>query len=191
MYIETDRLILREWKLSDINDCVEGLNNFNVAKNLTVPFPYSEENAREFIGMHLKNDNNNYYFAVQLKNENKVIGSTSLTINNKTGKNKGGIWINEKYKGKGYGTEVWIARARFAFETLNLNELENGFFDFNEISWKMQRKIGYKIVGEKANFSHALNKEVKEVVTLLSKENFYKALEKNFNNSSFLFKVNN
>ena len=30
--IETDRLILRKYKLSDVNDVVEGLNNLNVTK---------------------------------------------------------------------------------------------------------------------------------------------------------------
>ena len=43
--IETERLILREWKISDIDDMVEGLNDFDTAKNLTVPFPYLEEQS--------------------------------------------------------------------------------------------------------------------------------------------------
>ena len=30
--IETDRLILRQYKLDDIDDVVEGLNNINVTK---------------------------------------------------------------------------------------------------------------------------------------------------------------
>ncbi|MBQ8522366.1 MAG: GNAT family N-acetyltransferase [Clostridia bacterium] len=173
--VETKRLILREWELSDIEDMVEGLNDFGTAKNLTVPYPYTKENAREFINKHLVNDKNNYYFAVVLKEENKVIGGTSLELKS-NGKNKGGLWLNSKYHGKGYGTEVWIARAKFAFEQLGLNELENGFFEYNEISWKMQRKLGYKIVGETINFCPALNKEVVEVITNLTKEDFYNTI---------------
>lgn len=30
--IETERLILRQWNMDDINDVVEGLNNLNVTK---------------------------------------------------------------------------------------------------------------------------------------------------------------
>lgn len=189
MVIETERLILRKWKMSDIEDNVEGLNNFNVTKNLTVNFPYTKQDAIAFIDKHKTNDMDNYYFAIQLKNDNKVIGGTAVIVdrNNLTG--KGGIWLNEKYTGKGYGTEVWIARAKFAFESLLLNELQNGFFDFNEISWKMQKKIGYRIVGEKSNFSKALNKEVKEIVTKLTKKEFYEALENNFGKLNFKFKV--
>lgn len=173
MTLETERLILREWKLTDIKDMVEGLNDFDTAKNLTVPFPYTKKHAKSFINKHLKNDENNYYFAIVLKSENKVIGGTSLEIKNDINKNKGGIWLNKKYHGKGYGTEVWIERARFAFQTLNLNELENGFFEYNENSWKMQKKLGYKIVGKTKNFCPALNSEVVEVVTNLKKEDFY------------------
>ena len=176
MIIETERLLLREWKLSDSPDMVEGLNDFDTAKNLTVPFPYTKENAESFINNHLKNDKNNYYFAIVLKSENKVIGGTSLEIKTDINKNKGGIWLNKKYHSKGYGTEVWIARAKFAFETLNLNELENGYFEHNEASWKMQQKLGYKIVGNTINFCPALNKEVFEIVTNLTKEDFYKVI---------------
>ena len=176
--IETERLILRKWQLSDKYDMVEGLNDFDTAKNLTVPFPYTKEHAESFINNHLKNDDKTYYFAIVLKSENKVIGGTSLEIKNDINKNKGGIWLNKKYHGKGYGTEAWIARAKFSFETLSLNELENGFFEHNQTSWKMQQKLGYKIVGKTTNFCPALNKEVVEIVTNLTKDDFYKTTKK-------------
>ena len=39
--IETERLILRQWNMNDLNDIVEGLNNINVTKWLAgAPFPY-------------------------------------------------------------------------------------------------------------------------------------------------------
>ena len=176
MTLETERLLLREWKLSDINDIVEGLNDFDTAKNLTVPFPYTIEHAKIFINKHSTNDVNNYYFAIVLKSEDKVIGGISLNIESDN-KNKGGIWLNKKYHGQGYGTEVWIERAKFAFETLKLKEIENGFFEHNEISCKMQQKIGYKLIGKTKNFCPALNKEVVEIVTKLTKQDFYLALE--------------
>ena len=40
MKLETERLILREWQLTDIPDMVEGLNDFYTAKNLTIPFTF-------------------------------------------------------------------------------------------------------------------------------------------------------
>ena len=50
MIIESKRLILRNWKDSDIQDLVEGLNNINVSKwMVSVPFPYTEKDAKNFI----------------------------------------------------------------------------------------------------------------------------------------------
>ena len=173
MRIETERLILREWNLNDIDDMVEGLNNFNIAKNLTTPFPYDKECAKNFIEKHLKHNEFDYTFAIELKEENKVIGGMGLTKKTIDDKYKGGIWLNERYTSKGYGSEAFIARANFAFDVLGLEEIENGFFEYNEKSFKMQRKIGYKIVGKTTNFCPALKKEVVEVVTKLTKNEFY------------------
>ena len=58
--IETERLILREWKMEDIDILVDGLNHFDTAKNLTVPFPYTKEHAVVFIGKHLKNNKKSF-----------------------------------------------------------------------------------------------------------------------------------
>lgn len=41
------------------------------------------------------------------------------------------------------------ARTEFAFEVLNLRKIENSFFGGNEVSWKLQEKLGYKIEGVK------------------------------------------
>ena len=59
----------------------------------------------------------------------------------------GGIWINAKYHGCGYGTEAFGKRIEFAFNTLGLRRLENDFFEGNHASYRMQEKYGYKIEG--------------------------------------------
>lgn len=175
MRIETERIILREWKESDVEDLVEGLNKYEVAKNLTTPFPYTEEHAATFINKHKVDDVAHYYFAVEFKENGKVIGGTSLDM--RGDRFNGGIWLNKRYQGVGLGTEVWIARAKFAFEKLGVNEIECSFYDYNNRSWHMQEKIGFKIIGETIGFCPALNKEVREVITLLKKEDFYKAIK--------------
>lgn len=173
-YIETERLFLREWKIEDVDDLVEGLSNYDVTKNLTIPFPYTKEHAISFINSHLKNTIKDCSFAIVLKENNKVIGGTSLEYYEDIKRYKGGLWFNKLYIGKGYGTEVWKARAKFAFEVLRVDELVNGFFEFNNASKHMQEKVGYKITGKKQNYSPALKQEVVEITTLLTKEDFYK-----------------
>ncbi len=176
--IETERLILREYKMEDIDDVVEGLNNINVSKWLAdVPFPYTREDAKEFITYALNNKINSYNFAIVLKSENKVIGATQISnINFTHGTAGGGIWLNEKYQGKGYGTEAFGARINFAFNELGLRRLENGYFKGNEKSHKMQLKFGYKDEGirRKRFISKATNKVEDEYITGLLKEEWKK-----------------
>ena len=174
--IETERLILRQWNMNDIDDIVEGLNNINVTKWLAgAPFPYTAEDAKYFIQNTI--DKDLYNFAIILKSENKAIGGTQLTdIIMANGVAGGGIWINEKYQGFGYGTEAFGARIKYAFEVLGLRRLENGYFKENEKSHKMQLKFGYKDEGTKRQrfISKATGKVEDEYITGLLKEEWKK-----------------
>ena len=59
--IETERLILRQWNMNDIDDMVEGLNNINVTKWLAgAPFPYTAEDAKYFIQNTIDKDLYNF-----------------------------------------------------------------------------------------------------------------------------------
>lgn len=100
MKIESKRLILRNWEDGDVNDIVEGLNNIEVAKWMAgVPYPYTENDARNFIERAKNNDENvKIALAIVLKENNKVIGGTEIRNNNKKDGTAGsGIWLNEKY----------------------------------------------------------------------------------------------
>ena len=184
MIIESKRLILRDWKDEDIDDLVEGLNNINVAKWLAgVPFPYTKEDAKNFIEM-IKNQNEKVKIslAIVLKDNSKVIGGTELrNINKKDGTASGGIWLNEKYQKNGYGTEAFSARIKYAFDVLGLRRIENGYFVNNEKSKRMQQKLGYKYEGirRKKYLCLATNEYVDECITGLLKEEFIEWKENN------------
>ena len=176
--IESERLILRSWKMEDTSDIVEGLNNINVSKWMaTVPFPYTENDAINFINyaLEVEKEGKGYMFAIVLKEENKVIGGTTLTsINKKDGTVGGGIWLNEKYQKNGYGSEAFSMRIKFAFEELGLRRMENGYFPGNDKSEQMQLRLGYKNEGmrRKKFLCLATNQYVDEYITGLLKEDF-------------------
>lgn len=174
--IETERLILRQWKMEDVKDMIEGLNNINVTRWLAnVPFPYTFYEAEKFIRETI--EKNQYNFAIVLKKENKVIGGTQLTnINKEHGTAGGGIWINEEYQGNGYGSEAFGARIQYAFEELGLRRLENGYLKENEKSRKMQLRFGYKEEGvrRKRFVSKSTGKIEDEYITGLLKEEWNK-----------------
>lgn len=145
--IETERLLLRQHNMNDVDDMVEGLNNINVTKWLAgVPYPYTRNDAENYIKETI--DKDQYNFSIVLKSENKVIGGTQIAnINTKHGVACGGIWINENYQGHGYGSEAFGAVIKYAFEVLGLRRLENGYFKDNEKSRRMQLRFGYKEEG--------------------------------------------
>lgn len=177
MRIESERLILRNWEDSDIEDIVEGLNNINVSKWMaSVPFPYTIDDAKCFIE-HTKtlDEKSKMAFAIVLKENNKVIGGTEITnINKKDGTAGGGIWLNETYQKNGYGTEAFAARIKYAFDELGLRRIENGYFPGNEKSKRMQEKLGYKDEGirRKKFLCLATGEYVDECITGLLKDEF-------------------
>ena len=176
---ETARLVLREWVHEDIPDLIEGLDDVRVARWLAfVPHPYTTEAAESWI-THCKHLSDNrqhqpdYEFAIELKAEHKVIGGVSLTrVSQLHGTAGGGIWLNARYQGYGYGTEAFGEKIRFAFEDLNLRRLENGFFPGNGASFAMQQRFGYKLEGERRKAYRCLaDGEIKdECITGLLKE---------------------
>ena len=176
LVIESERLILRSFRLEDAEDLVDGLNNINITKWMSrTPYPYTKEDAINYINKSI--NDKAYNFAIVLKENNKVIGGTQLrNLDLVQGTSGGGIWINEKYWGYGYGKEAWGARIKYAFEVLGLRRLENGFFEGNEKSWKMQESFGYKIEGIRRQKYKCLStgKIVNEVVTGLLKEEWIK-----------------
>lgn len=179
MILETNRLILREWDLKDIDDLVEGLNNIEVAKWLAfVPYPYTIANAEKWIQYCLNSSGNEaertaYHFAIELRSAQKVIGGISIDkINRYQGTAGGGIWMNVNYHGLGYAAEAFGKRIEFAFDALDLRRLENGYFEGNESSFKLQEKFGYKVEGvkRKAFIAMATGEIMDEYITGLLKE---------------------
>ena len=47
--LETERLILRPWEDSDVDAIFDGLSDFDTAKMLVVPYPYTKKDAIEFL----------------------------------------------------------------------------------------------------------------------------------------------
>lgn len=179
MRLETERLILRDWVQTDLTDLVEGLNDLNVARWLAyVPHPYTRQDAEKWINFCMalaqkQEKRDAYEFAIILKQEERAIGGLSINrINQVHGTAGGGIWLNSKYQGRGYGSEAFSEKIRFAFEDLNLRRLENGYFPENSASLAMQQRFGFKLEGEKrrAYCCMADGKFKNECITGLLKE---------------------
>lgn len=172
--IQTSRLTLRPWGDEDVAELTLGLDDLDLAKWLAfVPHPYTASHAEDWVrrcrGLSSSGIRPTAYeFAVELKGERRAIGGVSLNkIDWQAGTGGGGIWISRHHQGHGYGGEAFEAKIRFAFRELGLTKLVNGYFDGNENSWAMQRRLGYRRVGEVASRCMADGRQTIEHVTTL------------------------
>jgi ribosomal-protein-alanine N-acetyltransferase len=137
--IETNRLIIRRFRLSDWKDLHEYLSDSNV-----VQFePYdvlSEDECRLEATNRIKN---NAFWAVCLKESGKMIGNIYfkqlepdifLTW-------ELGYVFNANYHGKGYATESCAAIINYAFECMNVRRVIAKCNPKNTQSWKLLERL--------------------------------------------------
>lgn len=177
--IETAHLTLRPWDDDDAEQLTHGLNDLDVARWLAfVPHPYSMSHAKDWIKrcQAISGEGGRptaYEFAIELQPDRRVIGGVSL---NKIDWNArtagGGIWIARGHQGSGYGREAFEAKIRFAFRELGLTKLVNGYFDGNDRSRAMQRKLGYRRVGKVSSRCMADGRQTIEHVTALARSDW-------------------
>ena len=156
--IETERLILREYKESDWEDTHEYAGDEEVVKFM--PWgPNTEQQTKEFIRQVIRAQSADprllWEFAIELKEEKKVIGGCGLQLSNaewRYGNSRSsaemGYVINRAYWGKGFVTEISRALLTFGFEKLDLHRIWGTCDPENVGSYRVLRKLGMKMEGQ-------------------------------------------
>lgn len=125
MQIETDRLLLREFKASDWKSVHEYAQDPEVAQFMTWG-PNTEKDTLNFIDTRLQlmreKPRKAYDFATTLKSSGKLIGSCGLNL---VSPDEGviGYCFNRNYWRQGYGTEACKALIGLGFSKLNLHRI--------------------------------------------------------------------
>jgi len=152
--IETDRLLIRRFKVSDYNDLYEYLSNpvtylFEPGKPVTLG------EAKVLTKLRYKG---NDFFAVVLKQSNKMIGHLYLKQLEPEERLTWelGYIFNPAYQRKGYASEASAALTEYAFKNLKAHRIMARCNPDNIASWKLLEKIGFKREGyfEKFGFVH-------------------------------------
>lgn len=147
--LETDRVILKQFKLSDYVEVYNNYaNNDNVTKYLTWHTHKSQEDSLNYLQTVIPNYiNKNYYnWAVVLKESDQVVGSIAIVkINEEEREATLGWVLGESYWGKGLMPEcakvVIKLLKQIGFKVLNASHhIEN------EKSGKAMTKIGLQFV---------------------------------------------
>ena len=146
MIFETQRLILRPWKLSDAESLYKYAHDPKVGPIAGWPVHTSVENSREIIKTVLSAPET---YAAVLKETNEPIGSTGLMIGNKSNiklpdtECEVGYWLGVPYWGRGLIPEAVKCLMEYAFTDLKMHKLWCGFFDGNSRSKRAMEKCGF------------------------------------------------
>ena len=148
--IETERLILRPWKQTDLDDFFEYASDEGVGEMAGWKHHENKEKSQSILDLFINDDRT---FAIVLKDNNKVIGSLGIE---KYGMEKVlseffdyqgreiGFVLSKDYWGKGLMPEAVKAVIDYLFNVANLDFLTCGYYEFNNQSKKVQEKCGFK-----------------------------------------------
>ncbi len=145
MELRTQRLLLRKYREADIPSFVKLLGAREVAATtLRIPHPYTEADAREFLGSQVSPASKFGMFRIA---DGELVGGIGLSVEEAHHRAEIGYWVGFPYWGNGYATEGAREMLRHGFEDLKLNRIFAGVFGGNETSAKVLRKIGMKHEG--------------------------------------------
>lgn len=141
---------IRKWRIEDAADLASALSNKKVQDNLRdgLPYPYREQDGKEFIlGMLSADENDTFAFAITV-NE-KVIGSIGAfrqtNIHSKTAEL--GYYIAEEYWGKGIMTEAVKQLCSYVFSNSDMIRIYAEPFAYNIGSQRVLEKAGFQYEG--------------------------------------------
>lgn len=172
--IETDRLIIRNWRLEDYSDMYELNSDEKVNPNAGCSVVKEPEKIKNNLKLFIANS---LSFAIVLKAENKVIGNIGMekiTLDESLKDlNQGyiGYRLNSNYWGKGYATESAQYFIKYLFDDFNLDLIWTSHFEFNDKSKRVIDKCHF-------NYKFSRDKKVKALNDITVRELFY-SLKKN------------
>lgn len=147
IYLETERLILRDYRESDFNEYYQLKSDSKTMYYLQDIELFTQEEANEDFHKVLSDMSNfdrKYYFMhIELKDSHEQVGSVGYTVVNDTpvGKIVGaGYFIYPKFWGKGYTTEAFRKVLEFAFTDNNVYRVSTGCLTENIGSEKVMQK---------------------------------------------------
>jgi [ribosomal protein S5]-alanine N-acetyltransferase len=168
--LETERLILREWKERDAADLFEFSKSPDV-ENAGCKVHESMEESLESIRIWIKHQE---MWAVTLKENGKVIGWILLGDTNRYDLYKEMEYvISVSYQNKGYATEAVKRVLEYAFTVLNLLVVAVCHYPFNIISKRVIEKCGFTYEGTLRKYSRNLTDSVRYSITKEEWENLY------------------
>ena len=170
--IETDRLILRDYKETDLDDMHRLWSDKETMFYLEDIFCKTIEETTKYLNVGMENSDG-HYFCICEKGTDRFIGSIGYTIKETTPLGKivhMGYMLMPEYHGRGYMTEATKKVIEFAFTKDDCVRITTGCIKEHEASRKVMEKAGFRKEAErlkaqyhdgsmKDRLEYAINKE--------------------------------
>ena len=163
--IRTPRLRLRPQVEADIPAIIDGLNDWEVARWLTVvPYPYTQADADEWMARQTPPVPDRAHFAIDAGAG--LVGV--VTIDSELG-----YWLAIAAHGHGYMTEACVALLEWHFNAVPDHVVPSGYHVGNAASANVQRKLGFVETGMRAmRFVRSQQREIEHIGTTLTRAQF-------------------
>ena len=148
--LESDRLLFRAIKRSDLEDIYEYSSNPKTSQFLLWSPHQSISTTKEFIDIVLSKYKSGDYndWAIVYKENGKMIGTCGFTrIDEDNNLVEIGYVLNPDYWGRGLATEAVERVLEFAFEVMSINRVEAKFIFGNDASLAVMKKAGMTFEG--------------------------------------------
>lgn len=152
MKIETQRLILRNYKMSDLEDYWHYVQMEDIGPRCGFSAYTDKNKAKERLELETTKP---LQFCIELKASHQVIGSVEI-METKPERYVGfdlsnskeiGFLLSKDHWGHGYMPEAVRGILKFAFEKLGVEKIYISHAQKNTNSARVQDKVGFKIIG--------------------------------------------
>ena len=173
--LETERLILRKWEETDLDDLYEYAKVEGVGEMAGWPHHKNIETSKGILTDFI---NDGDVYAILLKEQNKVIGSLGIHNNSldKTYKAETqreiGYVLSKEFWGRGLIPEAVRAAIKYSFEEIGVDVLWCGHFNSNPRSQKVVEKVGFRYYKDGVFKSEALGLEFEGKHYIMTKSDY-------------------
>ena len=173
--LETERLILRKWQETDLNDFYEYASVEGVGEMAGWPHHQDIETSKRILSGFIEGCE---VYAMVLKSEDKVIGSLGIHDRLPDPEYKAdvqreiGYVLSRDYWGQGFVPEAVREVIRYAFEDIGADVLWCAHFMENNQSRRVIEKSGFKYYRDGKRESKPLDKIFNEKQYIITKNDY-------------------
>lgn len=151
MKLETERLLLREFRFSDWPEVLAYQSDPRYQRY----YPLSGRTPQEaqefvqiFLGQQQEHPRRNFQLAITLKTNPNLIGTCGIRMDQSNAHQADlGFELSPNYWGNGYATEAAQAMLQFGFKTLHLHRIWSWCISENRASARVLEKLGMQLEG--------------------------------------------